>query len=313
MKKSVLILVIIFLEIIACIFLNDGWIYLMSSLMALAVISTITSSRRWVMKITRWAKENSLKAQVLITVLQLALLSLAIMAGYNFKKLGYEFSNTTPFVFSAIMVFGFLSVPFLPKRRMIAIPKEVNRHRLAFMSIALSSFVLMVVFGNRIEESYPNSLITRTVTEIDEAIFPTNCNVFEHSGDIVSEPVYPQNLDPASTNETSGVAVFASFSGKEKATASEKKASRLEKKQLKMMKRLEKYRLAFAGGISVGAVLLIIFLVPVLCAGICLIIFGISGEIGAGYILLGALVAGGSVWGMIKAAKGSKRKNNTTP
>lgn len=265
------------------------------------------------MKITRWAKANSLQAQVLITVLQLALLSLAIMAGYNFKKLGYEFSNTTPFVFSAIMVVGFLSVPFLPKRRMIAIPKEVNRHRLAFMSIALSSFVLMVVFGNRIEEIYPNSLITRTVREIDHAIFPANSILYEHPGDIVSEPVYPESLAPPSANETSAVAVFASFSSKEKATASEKKASRLEKKQLKMMKRLQKYRLAFAGGISVGAVLLIILLVPVLCAGICLIIFGISGEIGAGYILLGALVAGGSVWGMIKAAKGSKRKNNTTP
>lgn len=283
-EKSVLIPAIIVLEIIACIFLNDGWIYLMSSLMALAVIGTIAGNRRWVMKITRWAKANSLKAQVLITVLQLALLSLAIMAGYNFKKLGYEFSNTIPFVFSVIMIVGFLSVPFLPKRRIIAIPKEVNKQRLAFTSIALSSFVLMVVFGNRIEENYPNSLITRTVREIDHAIFPANNILYAYPNVVVSKPACNENYRQTSTNNKSAVAVFASFSSKEKPTASEKKASRLEKKQLKMMKRLQKYRLAYGFGIIALSVILIMILVTSLCAGICLMIFGISGEIAAGYI-----------------------------
>jgi hypothetical protein len=81
----------------------------------------------------------------------------------------------------------------------------------------------------------------------------------------------------------------------------------LEKKKARMMK-LFKKRLALAAGLSGGAIVLMILLIIPLCAGICLIIFGVTGS-GVGYALLGALIAGLSVWGMIAVSKGGKRKN----
>ena len=156
MKKKILLPAMVVLAIIACtIFISDGLTYLITSLMALAIMGTIHRNRSRVMKITRWAKANPKKAQVFITGLQIALMALGILAGNNFKELGYEFSDTTAYVFSTIIVIGFLSVPFLPKRSTIAIPKVVNRHRLAYMGIALSSFVMMVLFGNRIGGQLP--------------------------------------------------------------------------------------------------------------------------------------------------------------
>ena len=137
-------------------------------------------------------------------------MALGILAGNNFKELGYEFSDTTAYVFCTISVIGFLSVPFLPKRSTIAIPQVVNRHRLAYMGIALSCFVMMVLFGNRIGDDYPNSPLTHAVRAIDQAIFPdnsTDANLY----DAASEPVYSKNYGQALTHESSNMAVFAAF------------------------------------------------------------------------------------------------------
>lgn len=326
MKKNIILPAIIILAIITCtIFISDGLTYLVASLMALAIMGTIQQKRSWAMKMTRWGKANPHKAQVLVTVLQIALMALGIIAGYNIKKIGYELSDTTAFVFSTLIVTGFLSVRFLPKRSTIAIPSKVNKHRLVFMGIALSSFVIMVLFGNRIEVMYPNSPITQAVKSIDHAIFPDNSYLYADPNDFASDPVNSENYDQALFDEPSTKAVFAAFTTSDKETITpptelkkesraklkaEKKANRLEKKKARMMKRLEIYRLAFAAGLSVGAILLIILLVGTTCAGICLIIGGISGG-GAGLIPIGALVAGGSIWGIIKIDKGNKRKNKT--
>ena len=74
MKKNIILLAIIVLAIITCtIFISDGLTYLVTSLMALAIMGTIHRHRTSVLKITRWAKANPKKAQVFITGLQIAL------------------------------------------------------------------------------------------------------------------------------------------------------------------------------------------------------------------------------------------------
>lgn len=328
-KKNIILPAIIVLVIIACtIFISDGLTYLITSLMAIAIIGTIRLNRSAVMKITRWSKANPKKAQVFIAGLQLALMALGIFAGNNFKELGYELSNTTAFVFSIIMVAGFFSVHFLPKRSTIAIPREVNKNRLAYMGIALSSFVLMVITGNRIEEMYPNSPITLAVKAIDQAIFPDN-SIHADLYDAASERVYSKNFEQALTDESSNLAVFASFPiydmetikpptySKKEARAklkAEKKASRLEKKKARMMNRLEKYRLTLAAGSSVGSVLLIILLVILTCAGVCLVVGGVAGLIdgemlGLLAILGGAFISWQTIRGIRKVSKRDKQKN----
>lgn len=320
MKKNILLPAIIVLVIISCtIFISDGATYLVTSLMALIIIGVIRSNRSWVMKMTRWGKANPHKAQVFIAVLQIVLMIFGLVAGYNFKRLGYEFSDTSAFVFGTIMVAGFLSVPFLPKRSIIAIPAEVDKNRLIFMGITLSSFVLTVMTGNRIEDMYPNSPITRSLQVIDQAIFPDNSIQFADQNVLASEIFSNEDQQQAITNSSSSLAVFASFeketiepnpiSKKEvrEKLKTEKKEKKLEKKKARKMKRLERLRMAFAAGISAGAVILIVLLVLTFCAGVCLFIAGFSGS--AALIPLGAVIAGGSVWGIIKLSKGNKGNN----
>jgi len=265
------------------------------------------------MKMTRWGKANPGKAQVLITILQIALMMLGMIAGYNFYKLGYEFSNTTAFVFGTIMIACFLSVHFLPKRGTIAIPAEVNKHRIIFMGIALSSFVLMVITGNRVEDKYPNSFVAHSLKAIDQAIFHDN-NVQYADLNVTSGQVNSEGHNQVLAVNSSTIVIAPneiiepnSFSGKEnhEKLKAEKKVKKLEKKKARMMKRLEKLRVAFAGGTTVGAVLLMILLICTLCAGVCLIIAGFSGS--AGLIPLGAVIAGGSIWGIIKISKGNRK------
>jgi len=266
---------------------------------------------------TRWAKAKPVKAQVLITVLQLALMALGIFLGNNLKELGYEFSNTTAFVFTAIIVIGFIYVPFLPKRNTIALPKVVNRQRFAFMSIALSSFVMMVLFGNKLQDTYPNSPITMVVKAIDQAIFTDNSNQADLY-DTTSDVVYSENYEQASTDKPSAKAVFASLIVNESETIippsdlkknskanlkADKKIKKFEKKKARLTSLLKKHRLGFAGMSAGLAVVLIILLCIPLCAGICLILSGGS----AGAILGGIALTGASIFGIIKVAKSSRK------
>jgi hypothetical protein len=285
--------------------------------MAIVIMGIIRLNRSRVMKMTRWGKTNPGKAQLLITFLQIALMMLGMIAGYNFYKLGYEFSDTTAFVFGTIMVACFLSVHFLPKRGTIAIPAEVNKHRVIFMGIALSSFVLMVITGNRVEDKYPNSFVAHSLKAIDQAIFHDNNMQYADLNDVTSGEVNSEGanqvlavnssaivLAPAE-NETLEPNNFSNKENREKFKAL-KKVKKLEKRKARMMKRLETLRKAFAGGMTAGAVLLMILLICTLCAGVCLIIAGFSGS--AGLIPLGAVIAGGSIWGIIKISQGNRGK-----
>ena len=334
MKKKTILTVMIVLAIVACtLFISDGLTYLVASLMALAIMGTIQHNKSLVMKMTRWGKANPHKAQVLITVLQIALMAIGIIAGYNFKQLGYELSNTTAFVFSSIIVTGFLFVPFLPKRKTIAITKEVNRQRFAFMGIALSSFVMMVLFGNRIEDQFPSSPITQTVKAIDQAIFPDNSNQYQQLDNEVSIPVYSNDYKQTLTNELSSAVVYASYSTTENVTIiplndtkkepkanlkAEKKAKKFEKKKTRLTNLLKKHRLSLAAGLTGGAVLLIILLVIATCAGACLIAGGVAGLINGELLgILGILAGAGIGWlsikGIGKVAKKDRQKTEQNP
>lgn len=317
MKKYMIPTVIILAPLIACAFLlNDGPVFLVAALMGFTILFAINRSRTNVMKMTRWSKANPRKAQVVITVLQVALLSLGILAGNNLKELGYELSNTISLVFGAILLIGFLYVPFFPQRKVIAIPRQVNRQRFAFMSIALSAFVLMVYFGNTLQDKYPNSFITRSVKAIDQAIFPENPEDTAPS-DLDLQPALSESGYQPVEKKASGNMVFASYAltenmtilppadvkGSKENLKAEKRVKRFEKKKARLMNLIQKHRKAFAGMSTGIAVLLIILLLIPLCAGVCLIISGGAGGIAGGLALLAL-----SIFGIIKIGR-SVRKN----
>jgi hypothetical protein len=308
MKKKLILSVLIVLAIIAStLFLKGGLTYLITSLMALVIMGTIYINRSRVMKITRWAKANPLKTQFLIGSMHLMLLVMGIFAGYNLKELGYELPGTATYVFSAIIIISYLSVDFLPKRRTIAIPKEVNRQRLAYMGIALSSFVMMVLFGNRLQDKYPNSFVTDVVKSIDQKIFPDNSTEYGYLYDTALEPGSVKNSDQASRDESTSIAVFASYENetilpppdlKKQSKANlkaEKKAKKFEKKKTRLMNQLGKKRMSLAAGLTTGAVLLIILLVLAACTGACLIVGGVAALIDGELLGILAILAGAGI------------------
>ena len=235
MKKKLLISAMIILLLSACtLFISDGWIYLITSLMALIVMGVIRANRSLVMKITRWSKANPGKTQVFITLVQICLIVLGILGGYNLKMLGYEISSTTALVFSTIMVAGFFCVHFLPKHRNIAIPAKVNKNRLAFMCIAISSFVLMLVAGNRLQDQYPNAAITSMVSTIDHAIF--NDDAEYNRTAFFEQPEHESVAAAFTTNPKNNSSTITDFIEKIKAKLmSGKKVTSLEKKKVRML------------------------------------------------------------------------------
>jgi hypothetical protein len=237
--------------------------------------------------------------------------------------LEYDLSDRTAIVFSTIIVAGFFLVRFFPKRSTIALPAEVNRSRFAYMSIALSSFFMMVFTGNRIEEMYPNSAITHTLNVIDRAIFS---DIDNESVDGASNWLTRENFRHSMKPEASAMAIFVSLTGNEKETVkpptftkkearallkAEKIAKKLERKKTKLINLFTKKRTKWAAAMTAGAVILIILLVFTACAGVCLLIAGFSGE-GAGYVVVGAIVAALSVWGITKVSKSEREKYKKT-
>jgi len=319
MKKNVLLLALVVVAIGACTgFLPDGPTYLVIALMALAVLGLMQANKSRGMKLTRWAKANPQKAQWFIAGIQLALMALGILAGYNLNELGYRFSDATAYIFSAILMIGFLSVPFRPKAALITIPNEVNSQRLVYLGMVISSLVMMAFFGNRIESTYPQSPVTRVVQHIDQFIFSENTVV------PISELLYKEQSNPALAGNSTAMPVFASLKvpgsdsyentvlsdnpASKKIEKANKKAERKAKRELKKELR-KKLRLVAAAGSCGLAIFLIVLLVIPLCGGICLFIFGVSGEAGVAGIIFGPIIAALSIWAMVKLAKWCKKDN----
>lgn len=321
MKKN-LLLTGLFLLTITSFFLltTDGWVYLSVALMAAIPLAALRLFRKRFMKITRWAKTHQWSAIGLITLLQVIILILGLVTGYNLQKAGFEISGISIFVFSAIMVLGFFTVHFLPKQQTIAIPSRVNRDRLAYLSIMVSSFVLTVATGNRIEERFPHSALTYALQSIDKTVFPA----VEVSAEDLETPVLRQDnsREPVvsgfstmfitaslvvNENETIQPSGDAKKELKEKKKL-EKRALKFEKKKAKIVKRINKWRKAMAAGSGVGTALMFILLLLALCSGICLMVGGFGG--GSPWIgVLGILITAAVIWGFVELFKKSPTKN----
>jgi hypothetical protein len=285
-------------------------IYLGSALMATIVIIALRNPGRRMMKFTRWSKANPRKTQVWITLVLVLLLSLGMVVGYDLMQLGYRFSDASGLVFSVIMIVGFFSVPLFAKTYTV-VPAVLNRQRLVYTTILIAAYALAVITGNRVQDKFPNSILTNVLASIDQKIFgPGDGIIIEEEGLLSSAG--------SATLQNDGL-VFAAFpsTSSEKSSSNEpalskkdakaklkelKKAEKLEKKQKRMMKRVEKWRKMFAAGGSGGSVVLIILLALGVCTGICLIIAGFSGG-GAWAAVLGAAVTAACIYGIVKISK----------
>lgn len=305
--KRILFIAAAFLLIPTALFVSEGWIYLLTALAAVTIVTVIRHLHSPVMKFTRWAKENPGKTQALITVLQISILSSGLVVGYDLKQLGYQFSEVPIFIFGATLSIGFCSTRFLPKNNTIALPTAVNRDRIAYMSIALSAFVIMLITGNRIETKYPNSYISRVLKSIDQSMFSEDnfLNDATKTGLSSHAILLGENVFASIAVNGAGYSIHPNKEAPSKMKADRKVKrfeKRFEKRKQRIMKRIENLRRAFAGGVSAGVVFLIILLVIAACAGICI---ALSGG-GAGSVFLGIIILGLAVFGIVKLV-GKKR------
>jgi len=293
-------------------FINEEWIYLVTIILAVIVMSVIRHFPKLVTRFTRWAKQNPFKTQVLITVLQLIILSVGLILGYNLKQLGYSFSRTPLFVFPILLSVGFAIVPFVQKKRIIALPVNLNRDRFAYMTIALSAFAIMVVTGNRVESTYPNSALSRALKSVDQSMFSAERYADDEQVATSTEDSFFQE------SLFSSIAVNGASSihpGKELPSNNKmlKKAKRFEKRlakqKEKIMKRIEALRKAVSGWATAGVVFLIILLIIAACAGICL---ALSGG-GAGAVIGGIALLALAIWGIVKLVSPRKTKEPNPP
>ena len=325
MKNKFLHITLIAAAVVAgIILLKDGLTYLIIALMALTILGAIRVNKPGVMKMTRWAKVNPKKAQWLIAGIQFFLLGLGVITGKNLKELGYHFSDITTYVFGAIMIIGFLSVPFWPKRNTIAIPKQVDRQRLVYLGISLSSLVMTAQIGNRIGDFYPNSPITHAIEIIDQKIFSDNISDYLGYNQEPSVQFDQKQFTQASSGGLAVLAVFAVDPGRGIKTIDQSvlpdnitsppllnKAPTTKKEIRKANKDLRKnYRRAALAASSVGSGIAIFFLVILACVGICLFLGGI-GAISGGEVFLGIIgiiVGPLLVWAAIKGIQNEKKR-----
>jgi hypothetical protein len=249
---------------------------------------------------------------------------LGIITGKNLKELGYVFSATSAYIFSAIMVIGFLSIPLWSKRNTIALPKEVDRHRLIYLGISLSSLFLSAQLGNRIGDFFPNSPLTHAIDKIDQSIFSDN--VINYLGYNQESPgqFMPIHSSQASA---SGFALFAVFvvdprqglKTTEQAvvpnntfpptTLNKAPATKHEIRQVKKEIR-KQYRKTAAAASSAGVIIGIFFLVILVCVGACLFAGGIAAVVNGEMIgILGIVVGPLIIWAAIKGIKNLNKKS----
>ena len=149
-------------------------LYAIALLMGLTTAGAVIGRRKSITKITRWAKQNPKKAQVLIAGIQVPLFAGSIISGYNLRMLGFEFSDVSMYIFGGLSALSFGSMPFLPKRENVVLQKTVNRKRMAVMGASLSSMMLLAGFGNRVYETHPASFVGQTIESVDQSLFSDN-------------------------------------------------------------------------------------------------------------------------------------------
>ena len=115
-------------------------------------------------------------------------------------------------------------------------------------------------------------------------------------------PQIDNAVQPSEANHLSSL-IGLSVLGKEQKKGFIKKNVELAKSWVKIVKQKmrSKLRLIAASGTCVAAILGILALVVLVCAGVCLIIFGLEGDIIL--VFAGAALTALSIWGIIELAK----------
>ncbi len=237
---------------------GDNLLYWSAALMALSTFGLLKLNRKKISDLTRWAKKNPKKAQWSIALMQFALLCLALFSGYNLRQLGYFLSDTFYYVFGAIMALGFALTPFKRKANSIQLPSVLNRARLGYLGVIISSLMMTTTYGNQIEEKHSDSTIASVLKSTDKLVFADDYSVDHNTSKI--------GCKCESARKGDGFAICAL------------------------------------------AVFLTLLLLVTLCAGICLMVFGIQG-IGAGAIVSGFLIAAASVYLIFLSIRWCVRSN----
>lgn len=328
MKKILFLTTFLALVAIGSSFLlAKGWLLAVAAWIAITSIGFIYYRKSDILQLTRWAKAHPTHSQVLIAGLLFGLMGLGLITGHTFHQMGYDVPSTVVYIFSVLTMLGFFYAPFLPQKRIVAIPRLVNRLRTVYWGISFCTFVLMIGLGNRAGIDHPGSVLDQSIQWADQQLFPIE-ELKEQ--DLPETQLTAPLFSRAVYQEASGLAVIpvGQISGSAPGSSEvshaplNKKQVRKAKKANRKMKRKMLRTLLGAGSCAL-AVLLIILLVATTCAGICLVVLGINAAVngsvagGVAAALLGPLVVWGSIAGIIRVGRwckgdgdGGAKKNN---
>lgn len=297
---------------------KDEMTYLLAALISIITMSALIHAKSLVITLTRWSKAHPRTTQFSIVVMQLLLIILGLVIGKNLRELEILMADGSIFVFSALLIGGFLLVPFRMKPTAIALPKEVERKRIGFMSITLSTFMLMILMGNRTADYYPSSPVTLAIDKIDHYIHAKRIESFTqlyynslsgYEPNQITTPIVKLAIVPVKDLSTTTILNAPDVMTPQQVFSPPlitKKDFRNAKKQF-----MKEIRKADTKNLCGLAVILIILLAITSCAGICLIIGGFGGFGSGGSVvaaLLGIVILSGSIYGITQAAKWCRKE-----
>jgi hypothetical protein len=153
---------------------GDGILLYATALIGLSVLTAIRLMRPVTTKLTRWARANPRKTQGLIAGIHLPLLGLGVMNGYNLDQMGYVVSDPLLYGFGAAAIAGFAAAPYVRQKDWMVLPRTVNRNRLSFLGIVLSTLMLATGVGNKIERNFQDTYLASAVRSIDQTVFTSS-------------------------------------------------------------------------------------------------------------------------------------------
>lgn len=150
---------------------GDSFLYALAVFLGLGTIGGLHLSRRKVKRINKWAKSNRKKAQGLIAGIQVVIAGMSMYSGYNLAQMGYQISDVPMLAAGTVLGAAFACLPFKLVREKFILPKRLKRRRLAFVAATVASSILLTGYGNQVHKDYPDSIISRSLGEVDQAIF----------------------------------------------------------------------------------------------------------------------------------------------
>lgn len=173
------------------------------SLIGLSAFGLLLLNRKKATRLTRFAKRNPRKTQVLITALQLFGSALGILGGYNLHKMGYHTDLMHGLIAAFLGLTGFFMMPFLKRDSGTIMPAVLLRRRAVMLGMIMCNLTSSAILGNNLHNIESFSGAHALVEKADQRITGSVADAFY--GDVQN----PDNEMKARSTVEAGAVILA--------------------------------------------------------------------------------------------------------